>query len=644
MKNKIYFFLLFIGYASIGVSQQADDLFISEYCEYDQTIVSPTYYNHYIEIYNGTGDTVDMSNYQLWRSMNATGWLNNEGVIEEPLTLQGKLANNQCYVITRPNDPDKPINIIAYSDQTWSFLNISGDDAIGLAKKGTDGTFEVIDLIGSETTDPGAAWTVAGTSNATQNHTLIRKETVLSPTTDWETSAGTDTDNSQWIVRNVNDVSDIGRHSFIGDENPPTLTDTLSVLFIGNSYTYYNDLPTLVNSIANTNGKVLIHDQSTPGGYTLEEHYVNATTLSKIRSASYNFVVLQDQSQRPTKPIEVVEEQTFKYAHLLDSLRRLNSPCGQTVFYMTWGRENGDTQNCAEIPEVCTFEGMNNLLRERYMMMEDVNDALISPVGAVWRYVRENHPELGLYIEDESHPSPIGSFISATSFYTVFFQDNPLNTSFNYTLTDSVAQIIREAASAVVFDSLDYWNSYKPGCNGSMQVSLLKPTITDTLYKNEPFNIEVEVIAGDSEIDKVEFYLNYKLVEVVEEEPYNIEVSSARTGTNYIMIRVFDADSNINITRKEFNVNYPSGIDNTIDNHIKIYPNPCKSDINIELTDVGLPAEISVYNQLGQLVTEGKILEKNHKLDMNKLKSGFYMIEIKSTEFIYKTKLLKTEI
>ena len=52
------------------------------------------------------------------------------------------------------------------------------------------------------------------------------------------------------------------------------------VLFIGNSYTYYNNLPQLVSNIANDFGDSLYYDQSTPGGTSLFAHSQNQTTLN----------------------------------------------------------------------------------------------------------------------------------------------------------------------------------------------------------------------------------------------------------------------------------------------------------------------------------------------------------------------------
>ena len=63
---------------------------------------------------------------------------------------------------------------------------------------------------------------------------------------------------------------------------------------------------------------------------------------SRIRSGSWDFVVLQEQSQLPSFPIEQVTAEVFPYARYLDSVIKAHNSCAQTIFYMTWGRKNGD--------------------------------------------------------------------------------------------------------------------------------------------------------------------------------------------------------------------------------------------------------------------------------------------------------------
>ena len=117
---------------------------------------------------------------------------------------------------------------------------------------------------------------------------------------------------------------------------------TKRALFLGNSYTGVNNLPQMVADVTTSTGDTLLFDSNTPGGYTLQGHSTNATSLAKIALSDWDYVVLQEQSQFPSFPISQVETDIFPYAHFLDSIINAENPCVETVFYMTWGRKNGE--------------------------------------------------------------------------------------------------------------------------------------------------------------------------------------------------------------------------------------------------------------------------------------------------------------
>ena len=79
--------------------------------------------------------------------------------------------------------------------------------------------------------------------------------------------------------------------------------ESKQVLFLGNSYTYVNDLPQLLVEVAASVGDNVIKDQNTPGGYTLEGHSTNVTSLNKIKQGTWDFVAIQEQSQRDRKSV-----------------------------------------------------------------------------------------------------------------------------------------------------------------------------------------------------------------------------------------------------------------------------------------------------------------------------------------------------
>ena len=79
-------------------------------------------------------------------------------------------------------------------------------------------------------------------------------------------------------------------------------SDTTRVLFIGNSYTYANNLPLIFSNLSASGNKNTVTDISAPGGYSFENHYSNPETISKIKMGNWNFVLLQEQSQMPVIP------------------------------------------------------------------------------------------------------------------------------------------------------------------------------------------------------------------------------------------------------------------------------------------------------------------------------------------------------
>lgn len=235
---------------------------------------------------------------------------------------------------------------------------------------------------------------------------------------------------------------------------------TRKVLFIGNSYTYTNSMPTMLQSFAAANGDTLIFDMSAPGGYTLEQHSTDATTLAKIASQKWDIVVIQEQSQRPAFPPGQVETDVLPYAARLDTLIRNNDTCTQTMFMMTWGHRGGDPSNCAGYPVICTYEGMQGRLRESYTQMTMENHAIMAPVGAAWKVMVDSFPAIDLYNPDNSHPSVTGSYLQTCVLYSSIFHKKSLGCTYLSGLPATTVQTLQRIADKVTMDSLTQWQQY----------------------------------------------------------------------------------------------------------------------------------------------------------------------------------------
>ena len=251
-----------------------------------------------------------------------------------------------------------------------------------------------------------------------------------------------------------------------------SLAQTYDVLFIGNSYTYYNDLPDMLSKISSSFGDSIFHDQNTPGGYSLYAHSQDQLSIDKINQQNWDYVVLQDQSQRPSLSPAYVSTAVFPYAQQLVDLIYQNYNCSEPLFYMTWGRKNGDLTNCVNYPPVCTYLGMQERLRDSYISMGINNNATVSPVGIAFKNAIALDSTIELYNNDNSHPSIYGTYLAACVFYSTIFKKSSIGSLFvPSAISASDALFLQQIASSTVLDSVLTWNifnsNYSYSVNGT---------------------------------------------------------------------------------------------------------------------------------------------------------------------------------
>ncbi|MFA5443275.1 MAG: endonuclease [Bacilli bacterium] len=181
----------------------ATDLFISEYIE-------GASYNKAIEIYNGTGASVNLSGYSLKL------YSNGSKTVSQSLTLSGTLTNNDVHVLAHDS---AAADILAVTDTTnQTVINFNGDDSVALFNGTT-----LIDLFGDITTgtDPGTSWTVTdynSVSVSTHDKTFIRHSSIASP------SATSPFLANQWVAYAVGTHSYLGSHTFSGGQSSGDVT------------------------------------------------------------------------------------------------------------------------------------------------------------------------------------------------------------------------------------------------------------------------------------------------------------------------------------------------------------------------------------------------------------------------------------
>jgi len=179
-----------------------DDLFISEYAEGSSN-------NKYLEIYNGTGAEVSLAEYALPSVGNAPTtpgeyeFWNDGAAIFGDVTA---IADGDVFVLCHPSADEA---ILAHCDATHQYLS-NGDDGRMLVK-GTETAYTIVDTLGDFNGDPGSAWDVCGVDNATKDHTLVKKDR-KGGNADWDASRGTNASDCDWLVKDNEDWTDLGKH------------------------------------------------------------------------------------------------------------------------------------------------------------------------------------------------------------------------------------------------------------------------------------------------------------------------------------------------------------------------------------------------------------------------------------------------
>ncbi len=227
-----------------------------------------------------------------------------------------------------------------------------------------------------------------------------------------------------------------------------------SVLFIGNSYTYFNDMPSAIFAqLAASMGRPLRVEAITKGGFTLAQHATKeneigarvAAALDGASQGKYDYVILQEQSVRPARD----DARALFYDAVRDLAKRVRAIGATPILYATWGRKAG-----SEKLDECglTNESMTWRLAAAYNAIGKELDIAVALVGAAFYDAYTNHgQEVELYNKDLSHPSYAGSFLAALTLYAKIFDTDPTTIPYRGDLTEAELDLIKAAAKAAVF-------------------------------------------------------------------------------------------------------------------------------------------------------------------------------------------------
>lgn len=174
----------------------------------------------------------------------------------------------------------------------------------------------------------------------------------------------------------------------------------MKVLFIGNSHTYFNDMPHLFSDMCRKTGEAETDvTMIAYSGRTLAWHEKEYFSVRfNLLYGNYDYCVIQ-QAAHPFPP----EEETIPHAERL--IKLCKSVGTAPVLYMTWAEK--------EKPE-----NQRNMI-DTYTKLANETGTLLAPIGRIWAKIRERYPDIELYYRDGQHASVYGDYLIAATFFAV---------------------------------------------------------------------------------------------------------------------------------------------------------------------------------------------------------------------------------
>lgn len=396
--------------------------------------------------------------------------------------------------------------------------------------------------------------------------------------------------------------------------------DTLRVLFLGNSYCSVNNLPSLVQSLSNAAGKTLIMDSSMPGGMTISGHVNDPTSTAKINLGTWDYIVVQEQSQVPTIPY-------YRYNDMYPALSDLKmmaeqaNPCVKIITYMTWGRRFGGQQcdpggvNCS--PVFVDFNHMQDSLTSAYMEISDLLSVQCAPVGVTWKNVL-NDTTLVLHSSDNSHPNIDGSYLAACSIFSSIWKVPASGNAYTAGISSPRAQYYQFKSDATLFAGINDWNLFinEPTAAFSFSTSGNGATFSNTSSLPTGANGQLSYAwdFGDGGTSNLE-------------NPVHIYNSSGTYTVRLIASNCAFSDTLTQIVQLG-----ATGLSEVSLSSSRIYPNPANGQLRMQTPLEWVGGSYQLFDASGRLVLVGTLVSENQLIEVGSLPEGIYHLRVAERE------------
>ena len=376
--------------------------------------------------------------------------------------------------------------------------------------------------------------------------------------------------------------------------------DTTSVLFVGNSITYYNNMPQTFQNIANSLGDTVFIDQHTPGGTGFVNHVTNNTMYNLFKQRDWDYIVLQPGSNESPGYSSPISQTLERGRIMLDSIYKYN-PCVQVLYqeisYGVWGSTAANLQ---------TYNYTMDSIRKNLTILADSTQLFFAPVGEAFRSSWNNNQNNMLWGGNgDIHPNTKGSYIAASVFYASIFQKPSAASSILNGFSVADALNYRELADSVVLNHVADW-----------RINTYKQTV-DFNYITNSNLVQFNNLSQNYDRLFWDFGDGFSSTDILPSHLY--------LNANNHTVNLTSYKHNCPLTVSKTLSLLPLGIDSEYSkNNIKIYPNPTNDYLFIDNSQEDFI--YTGYNSIGKIVFKTKSI----KINVSELPSGIYFVEMQN--------------
>lgn len=373
------------------------------------------------------------------------------------------------------------------------------------------------------------------------------------------------------------------------------------VLFLGNSMTYFNNMPTLFESIANEKGKNVAVTSYAPGGTGFVNHHVDANVYSLFKNQTWDVVVMQPGTGESAGVSWPVNTTYVRGKQMQDSIKKY-SPCAKILLYqIPYGVPAAD--NYANYFQVQTK------IKDSITKLADAMQVSFAPAGECARQHYLTQQDLLLHSSyNDVHPNLNGSYLVACAMFNTIFQEPVSGVAFNGGVTPANATYFQTIADNVVLNNKVSWR-----------------------INTFDLHAEFTAIQNDNTINFTNLATNYTSLlwdfgDGTTSVEHNPQHFYTQLGPKTVTLTVYKNGCE-EVFTKNFNITTLNATTFSQDS-ISVFPTTTSSFFTIKSNSL-FTGEI--YSVLGQKISEFNKQNQEIDIDISNVKSGVYLVKINNT-------------